>query len=140
MLGTQTCDKSDGEGRVRLPIPAHAQVAVTFSADGYLPAVLPFSTAGTSPTIPFTLGSLESIRARYAAAGVTVPDPATGVVQVRATVVGANDKRMEGVSMSLGAGGAAALYRGADGAFAKDLQATSTWGAAAFAGLQPGTV
>lgn len=105
-----------------------------------MPEVLPFTTAGTSLTMPFTLASLESTRAGYAAVGVTVPDPATGVAQMRTTVVGANDKRMEGVSLSLAAGGATPLYRGPDGAFAKDLQATSTWGAAALAGLKPGTV
>jgi hypothetical protein len=111
-----------------------------FSADGYVPTVLPFTTAGTSLTVPFTLNSLESVRARFTAAGVTAPDPATGIVQMRVAVMGANDKHLEGVSMSAGTGGATPLYRGPDGAHAKDLQTTSSWGGAALAGLQPGTV
>lgn len=140
MQGTQQCATSDNAGELRLLVPAHAQVAVTFTAPTFRSVLVPFTTTGKNFRTSVNLQSEESVRARYARVGVTMPDPATGALTVKTWSLEAKNTTMEGVSFTVTpASGTPPIYFAPDGAVTTDRKDTSSWGAVAFPGLPPGT-
>ncbi len=141
LQGSHQCVTTKADGSYDLPIPSHAEVAVSFEAMGFETVVAPLTTAGRDVVDSFYLRALDSVRTHYSVVSATVPDPATGVVVVRALTMEDKPKGIEGVSFVIdGAPEKAPFYLQPDGAIAPDAKATSARGAVAFVGLAPGDV
>jgi hypothetical protein len=138
LQGTKECATTDDAGEASLPIPAHSQLAVTFVAPTYHSVLVPLTTAGNSLRLAMRMQTEESVRARFARVGVAIPDPANGMVTVKAWSMEGKGETMEGVRFVLA--GKEPIYFAPDGAPAMDRHETSTWGVAAFPGLPAGTV
>lgn len=134
------CATTDSDGDASLPIPAHGQVAITFVAPGFRSVLVPLTTAGNKPHLNVTMNTVESVSARFARVGLTVPDAATGVLTVKTWSLEEKGKPLEGVAVSVVPPTSEAMYSAPDGALTHDRKDTSSLGSATFAGLQPGTV
>jgi hypothetical protein len=137
------CSTSDATGAFAIDVPAHAEIALSFMADGYEARLVALATVGRNPDDlgSITMPSAATEAARYAKAGVTGPDASTGTISVLARTPEGTRKGLEGVTVAIDPpSGHGAVYLAPEGAPDTSLTATSTNGSALIAGVSPGVV
>jgi hypothetical protein len=138
------CVMSDTGGHFTTDVPAGMEVAVTLSKPGFTGVVVALVTSDQDQTQwEIGLASTTTDQAFYGAApGATYPDASHGFLGVFLDSSSNQNQGFAGATVSLTpASGVGPIYAGATFTMADPtLQATSTSGAARFAGLTPGTV
>jgi hypothetical protein len=140
--GSSPCVATDDAGAFTLMVPAHEEIAITASATGYGSRVGGLATVGRDiDAWGLILATEPSLRARYAAAGGTYADAATGSIMATAKAPPGSTGGFDGAAMSIApASGKGPVYFSPDGYPDSKLTATSTWSSGVFAGVAPGEV
>jgi len=135
------CVTSDASGAFTLDVPAHQEIAITVSADGFAARLLTASTVGKGLTWTITLPAGDSQAARYTKLGTTRPDAASGAIVANTRAPNGIDHGLDGVTMSVDPpSGHGPFYFAPDGAPDASRTSTSTYAEIIVAGLAPGVV
>jgi hypothetical protein len=135
------CVVTASSGAFALPVPAHAEVAISVAASGFAQSLVGFATRGTSIRATIVLHPEAMARARYASLGAPYPSDTHGFLFVTAAPPAGSPSGLEGLTVDVTPRpGHGPLYFSPTSEVDPQRTATSTWSSAAFAEVQPGEV
>jgi hypothetical protein len=138
----QPCVTTDASGEFTIDLPAHQEIAIAITAQGFAARLFATNTVGQSiRDWNFQLPTATFEAARYAKVGQSAPDPQSASLVATAQAPSGVGHDMTGVEISIDPRAKIGpVYLAEDGAPDSSLVATSTYGDAVFAGVAPGVV